>query len=89
MIRLNVEIDFVSDNHKFIHADGEKNVKGVALTLDQDLKKCILEYCQLSERILVVKLKGKAFNISINMYAQTAQSTGEEIESFLLHARQC
>lgn len=36
----------------------EKNESGVGLILDHDMKKCFLEFCQLSERI-VVKLKEK------------------------------
>lgn len=93
MSRLNISIlgicktlwannrDFVNDKHWIIHTGSDKNERGVGLILDQDLKKCLLEYCQLSERIIVVKLNGKPFNISnIVVYAPTAQSTEEQIE---------
>lgn len=43
------------------------------------MKICILGYCQLSERILVVKLNGKPFNISIILVnLPSTQSTGKE-----------
>lgn len=46
------------------------------------MKKCILGYCQLSNRILVVELKGKPFKkFIIVVYAPTPQST-EKIEKF-------
>lgn len=65
--------DFVNDKHWIIHTGSDKNERGVGLILDQDMKKCLLEYCQLSERIIMVRLNGKPFNISIIVvYAPTA-----------------
>lgn len=57
--------DFISDTHRIIHAAGEKNERGERLILDNDICKCVLEYCQISGRILLVKLKQKPFNIAI------------------------
>lgn len=49
--------DFVSDRHRVIYTGEEKKREG--LILDQNMKKCILEYYQLFDRILVVKINGK------------------------------
>lgn len=53
----------------------KKNERGVCLILDNDIKKCVLAYCQFSGRIYFVKLKGKHFNIAVIVaYAPTAQN---------------
>lgn len=89
MIRLNVSIlsvcktrrtnnrNFVSDRYR------RRGDRGVGLILAQDMKKCVQGCCQLSDMILIVKLKLEPFNISVvGEYALTAQSTEEEIEEF-------
>lgn len=40
-----------------------KNERGVELILDQYIEKCVLGYCQLSGRILLVKLKGRDLHL--------------------------
>lgn len=59
---------------------GVKHENGVGLVLDRNMNKCVQEYYQLSDIILGVKMKGKAFNISI--YPRKLQHTEEEIEMF-------
>lgn len=49
--------DFVIYKHRIIYAVREKNERGVGLILDQYMKKHVLEYYQLPDRILVVKLR--------------------------------
>lgn len=58
-----------------------QNESRVGLILDQHLKKRILEYCQLSEIILVVKLKGEPFNISV-IVAYAQQHKVQKIKKF-------
>lgn len=53
------------------YAGGEKNERGTGLILNQNMKKSILGYCHLSKAILLVKLKGKTFNISITVVSAT------------------
>ncbi|XP_072021160.1 craniofacial development protein 2-like [Amphiura filiformis] len=66
-----------------IYAGGDKHEKGVGLMLDADMAKCVLGYWTVSERVLMVKLQGQPFNISvIVVYAPTAESTEEEIDAF-------
>ncbi|MGX9987587.1 reverse transcriptase domain-containing protein [Soonwooa purpurea] len=75
--------DFITENHRIIYSGGERNEKGVGLILDRHHMRCVLGYCQLSERILIVKLRGTPFNIAIIVvYAPTAQSNDEEIDTF-------
>lgn len=69
---------FVSYNHSIIYAGREKNDRSLVLLLDQEFKKYLLEYYQLSERILTVKLEGKPFKILIIIvYAPTTQNKEE------------
>lgn len=49
--------------HRIIYASEEKNEKGVGLILDQE--KTFFWDSINSDKILVVKLKGKPFNISV------------------------
>ncbi|XP_072037260.1 craniofacial development protein 2-like [Amphiura filiformis] len=75
--------DFKIDDFKTIYAGGDKHEKGVGLMLDADMAKCVLGYWTVSERVLLVKLQGQPFNISvIVVYAPTAESTEEEIDAF-------
>ena len=75
--------DFVNDGHRIIYSGGEKHERVVGVILDRERAKCVLRYWQLSDRVLLVKLQGKPFNMSIIMvYAPTSESTEEEIEQF-------
>ena len=47
------------------------------------VSKSVLGYCALSDRILLVRIHGKPFNLSIiQVYAPTSASSEEEIEEF-------
>lgn len=65
------------------NVDEEKNEKDVDLMLDNGMRKRLLGYCQIPDRILLVKLKWKPIRIAINvLYALTAQNTKEKIDNF-------
>lgn len=53
------------------YVGGEKNERGTGLILNQNMMKSVLGYCQLSKAILLVKPKGKRFNISITVVSAT------------------
>ena len=56
---------------------------GVGLLLNKVVSKSVLVYCALSHRILLVRIHGKPFNLSIiQVYAPTSASSEEEIEDF-------
>ena len=75
--------DFMIDDFKMIYAGGEKHERGVGLLMDSDISKCVQGYWAVSDRVLLVKVQGNPFNISIVVvYAPTADSTEEEIDAF-------
>lgn len=66
-----------------VHSGREKNERSGGLILGNNITTCVLDYYQILDRILLVKLKGKHFNIAIIVvYAPTAQSTEEKIYNF-------
>ena len=75
--------EIMLDGFKFIYAGGQKHEKGIGLLLDTNLTRCVLGYWAVSDRVLLVKLHGQPFNISIIVvYAPTSDSSDEEIEGF-------
>lgn len=72
--------DFLSNEYKIICTDGEENEKGVGTTLYQILKRCAVAYCQLLDRILIVNLKWKLFNMAI-IVVYTRNNTEQEISN--------
>ena len=86
--------DFQSDDYRVIHSGGESHERGVGIILDKERAKCVLGYWLLSDRVMLLKLKGIPFNLAIIMvYAPTTESSEEEIDNFyptLDHAKaQC
>ena len=71
------------DDYKIIYSGGDKHEKGVGIILDKERSKSLMGYWAISDRVLLVKLKGHPFNISIiQAYAPTSASTEEDIEAF-------
>ena len=74
---------FETEGHKVIYSGGDKHVKGVGIILNKEISNCILGYWTVSERILLIKLRGQPFNLSIiQVYAPTAESSEEDIDDF-------
>ena len=70
------------DDYRLIYAGGEKHGRGVGLLLDPDISKSVLGHWCVSDRVLLVKLQGHPFNISIIViYAPTADSADEVIDT--------
>ena len=74
----------VCNDHTLIYSGHKKDHKhGVGLLLSKVVSKSVLWYCALSDRILLVRIHGKPFNLSIiQVYAPTSASSEEEIEDF-------
>ena len=74
----------VCNDHTLIYSGHKKYHKhGVGLLLSKVVSKSVLGYCALSDRILLVRIHGKPFNLSIiQVYAPTSASSEEEIEDF-------
>ena len=72
-----------SDEYTVIYSGGHKHERGVGILLDEQRSKCLIGYWTISDRIMLVKLKGKPFDISIiQVYAPTADKSEEEHEQF-------
>ena len=74
---------FNSDKCAVLYSGGNKHKRGVAFLLEENTAKCIIGYRPVSDRIIVLKLKGKHFNNTIiQVYAPTCTCSSEEIEQF-------
>ena len=68
---------------KFVYSGGGKHERGVGVIIDQKISKRLLGYWAISDRVLMMRIKGKPFDISvIQLYAPTADSSEEEIDLF-------
>ncbi|XP_065066164.1 craniofacial development protein 2-like [Rhopilema esculentum] len=75
--------DFQSYDYRIIHSGGETHQRGVGIILDKERAKCLMGYWAISDRVILVKLKGQPFNISIIIvYAPPSESSEEEIVAF-------
>ena len=72
---------FQSDDFKILFSGGSKYEGGVGLIVDKEISKSILGYWTISDKLLLMKLKGHPFNISIiQVYAPTSDSDDEDID---------
>ena len=73
----------VDENFTVTYSGGQSHERGVAIITDKTTSKSIQGSWPISDRIILVKLKGKHFDINlIQVYAPTAQCQDEEIEKF-------
>lgn len=73
----------MSDESRVIYSDGQKYERGVGIIQDKEKSKCAMGYWQLSDRVLLVKLRGRPFNISIIIVcAPTSDSSEQEMDQF-------
>ena len=71
------------DNYTVLYSGGDRHARGVGMLIDQTTAKSILGYWQISDRVMLIKLKGQPFNISvIQVYAPTSEANENEIEDF-------
>ena len=72
-----------SDNYTVVYSGGTTHERGVGIILDPKHSKALKGYWPVNDRILVVKLSGKPFDIYIiQVYAPTSACTDEDIEKF-------
>lgn len=71
------------DNYIFINSGGESHARGVGFLLKKKWETSILGYWPINDRIILLKLKSKPFDISfIQIYAPTADHSDDEVEEF-------
>jgi hypothetical protein len=74
---------FTTDNFLLLYSGGNQHEKGVGMLLDKETSKSLQGFWAVSDRVLLVKLYGKPFNISlIQCYAPTAEYDDDAITSF-------
>ena len=75
--------DKTNEDHQIIYAGGESHERGVAVILDRERARCVLVHWPLKDRILLMKIQGRPFSISIIVvYAPTSNYNEEEIDVF-------
>ena len=71
------------DGQTMIYSGGEEHKKGVGIIIRNSIAKLIVGYWAISERVIVMKLQSKPFDINIiQIYAPTQDYDEEDIEKF-------
>jgi hypothetical protein len=72
-----------NDQYEFIYSGGEKHQHGTGIMMKKSVASCMVGFWPVSDRIIMVKLKGKPFNINIiQIYAPTTEHDDDEVENF-------
>ena len=72
-----------SEDGSFVYSGGEEAVRGVGVMMRRRVAKCLMGYWAISDRILVVKIRGKPFDINIiQAYAPTSERDDDEVDEF-------
>ena len=73
----------VKDNNIMIYSGGKEHRNGVGIIMSKEIARSLIGYWAISERVIVIKLQGKPFNLCIiQIYAPTQDHEDEEIELF-------
>ena len=74
----------IVDNEKvMVYAGGEEHRYGVGIMMKKSIANCMLGYWPVSERIIMLKLQAKPFNINIiQVYAPTQDHPDDTVEMF-------
>ena len=66
-----------------IYSGGEKHRNEVGIIMKNSVAKSMMGFWAISDRVIMMKLEAKAFNINVmQVYAPTQDHDGEEIEKF-------
>ena len=72
-----------SNDYTFIYSGGNEHRNGVGLMMKNDLAKVVSGYWPVSERVLVLRIKGNPFDLSIiQVYAPISDCSDEKIDEF-------
>ena len=77
------ERKIIQENHTMIYSGGEKHRNGVGIAMKNTVAKSMMGFWAISDRVIMMKLEAKPFNINVmQVYAPTQDHDGEEIEKF-------
>ena len=71
----------IQENHTMIYSGGEKHRNGVRIVMKNSVTKSMMGFWAISDRVIMMKLEAKPFNINVmQVYAPTQDHDGEETE---------
>ena len=74
---------FIQDDKELFWSGGSSQERGVGFLLKKHIARCVIGYWAISDRVMILKVKGSPFNINfIQVYAPTSASSNEELEVF-------
>ena len=77
---------FNSDDIVMLYSGGETHSNGVGIMMKKEFVKSIIGCWTISDRVMVIKLKGTPVNINIiQAYAPTSTSSEHDLETFYHH----
>ena len=80
----------IHGDYTIIHSGGTKAMYGVGLMFDKNVAKCISGFWAISDRVLLVKLKAKPFDLSvIQVYAPTSNADQKTKDQLYCDLEQC
>ena len=72
------------EGNKLIYSGGGTPHRGVGIIMKRTLANKVIGYWPISDRIIMIKLKGTPFTMNVlQLYAPMEDSTEEELESFM------
>ena len=81
---------FRTEDCTMYYSGGDEHERGVGILLNKTVANSVVGFWSVSDRIALVKLKAKPFNINvIQSYAPTSASTEEELEEFYEELDKC
>ena len=73
------------EQHTILYSRGDNHTRGVWIIISKNIIKAVFGYWPVSDRIIMMKIQGKPFNIAIvHVYAPTPASTGDQIEDYTI-----
>ena len=71
------------EEHTIMYSGGDNHTRGVGIMVNKNINRAVLGYWPVSDRITMLKIQGKPFNIAlVQVYAPTSASTDDEIDEF-------
>ena len=79
----------IKDNHTIVYSGGQEHRNGVGILMRNNIAKSLIGYWPVSDRVIMIKIQAKPFNINIiQLYAPTQDYDEDEIEEFYEEAQQ-